>query len=98
MSALLRRELLALDALEQRPEVARAEALVALALDDLEEEGPRVGAAIQARRVFQEDLQEVGPARLPIHQDAELLELADVLVDALHALALQALRQALIIG
>src|SRR5678815_5297385 len=50
--------LLALDAFEQRPEVAGAEALVTLALDQLVEEGARLIVVIQARRLFEEDLQQ----------------------------------------
>src|SRR5690606_19733398 len=56
--------LVALDALEQRLEVAFAEALVALALDDLEED--------RADRVLGEDLQQLALAgfRIGIDQDA----------------------------
>src|SRR5690606_24949373 len=68
-------ELFAFDALEQRAEVASAEALIALALDDLEEEWARFGAAVQAGGVFQEDLEQVSAARLAIHQDTELSKL-----------------------
>ena len=49
----------ALDRLEERAEVAGSESLVALPLDDLEEEGARRLLFIEARRLLQEDLQQV---------------------------------------
>src|SRR5690606_5578056 len=66
--------LVALDALEQGLEVALAEALVALALDDLEED--------RADRVLGEDLQQLALAglRIGVDQDA-------VAAQALHVLA-----------
>ena len=48
-----------LDRLEQRAEVPRAEPLIALALDDLEEERPGLAVVLAARRLLQEDLQQV---------------------------------------
>src|SRR5689334_3675445 len=71
--------LVELDALEQRLKIALAEALVALALDDLEED--------RADHVLGEDLQQQA---LPfsgssVHQDAALLEFRNALVMALNA-------------
>src|SRR5215470_6808094 len=51
--------LVALDALEERTEVPCAESLVALALDDLVEEGAGLAFAIEARGVLHEDLEQV---------------------------------------
>src|SRR6185312_17522144 len=52
-------DLLRLDRLEERPEVALAEPLVSLALDDLEENRPDHGLG--------EDLQQLVLAALPVH-------------------------------
>src|SRR3954466_3002271 len=65
--------LLALDALEQRAEVTRAEAAIALALDDLVEERAGGAVVIQARRLLEEDLQHVRVVMIAVDQ---LLELA----------------------
>src|SRR4051794_19950104 len=72
--------LIKLDGLEQSLEVALAEALVALALDDLEED--------RADHVLGEDLQQqaLPLGRSAIHQDATLLQFRDVLFVALDAL------------
>src|SRR5690606_41198788 len=66
--------LVALDALEQRLEVALAEAFVALALDDLEED--------RADRVLGEDLQQLALLGLGIRVDQD-----PVAAQALHVLA-----------
>src|SRR5690348_11002245 len=75
--------LVELDALEQRLEIALAEALVALALDDLEKD--------RADHVLGEDLQQQAVAfgRSAVHQDSALLELGDVLVMPLNAFGQQ---------
>ena len=73
--------LLALDGLEERAEVAGAEALVALALDDLEEERPRLGIVVQAGRLLEEDLQQVLARRVAVDEDLELAQHAEVLVE-----------------
>src|SRR3990172_11996695 len=67
-------ELLALDRLEERAEVAGPEALVALALDDLEEERPGGGLVVQPGRVAEEDLEQVGAGPGAVHQDLQLPE------------------------
>src|SRR5689334_12765223 len=71
--------LVELDAFEQRLEIALAEAFVALALDDLEED--------RADHVLREDLQQqpLTLGRRSVHQDAPLLELRDALFMALDA-------------
>src|SRR5438270_11812988 len=71
--------LVELDTLEQRLEIAFAEALVALALDDLEED--------RADYVLGEDLQQqaLPLGRRAVHQDAALLELGKVLLVTLDA-------------
>src|SRR2546423_11857615 len=61
--------LVELHRLEQRAEVALAEALVALPLDDLEED--------RADHGLGEDLQEEPPARAAVEQDLALLQLGD---------------------
>src|SRR5215831_19200265 len=73
--------LLALDRLEQRAEVAGAEPLIALALDDLEEERAGFAIVVKAGRLLQEDLQHVLPALGAVDQDAQLPQHADALVD-----------------
>jgi hypothetical protein len=85
--------LLALDGLEERAEVARAEALVPLALDDLEEERPRGRLPGEAGRVVEEDLEEVGAGRGAVHRDAEPPEHLHVLVDPLDPDVREALGQ-----
>src|SRR6185503_10761235 len=79
--------LVQLDRLEQRLEVAFAEALVALALDDLEED--------RADDVLREDLQQQALAllRVAVEQDAALAQLFQVL-----AMAADARVHTLIIG
>src|SRR5689334_22456065 len=79
--------LVELDALEQRLEIALAETLVALALDDLEED--------RSDHILREDLQQQALSLRwrAIHQDAALLELRDALL-----MAFDALRQQLVIG
>src|SRR4029078_8703598 len=62
------------DGLEQRPEVPRAEALVALALDDLEEERSGLGIVLAAGRLPQEDLQQVFAFGAAVDQDAQLAQ------------------------
>src|SRR5439155_16562382 len=66
--------LIELNALEQRLEIAFAEALVALALDDLEKD--------RADHVLRENLQQqpLALGRGAVHQYAALLELGDVLL------------------
>src|SRR5215213_2854790 len=72
--------LVELDALEQSLEIALAEAFVALALDDLEEN--------RADHVLGEDLQQqaLTLGRGAVHQDAALLELGDALLMAFDSL------------
>jgi len=72
--------LFALDGLEQRLEVALAETLAALALDDLEEEG----GAVSHRSG--EDLQQV-PVVVAVDEHVEVLEALEVLIDAPGAVA-----------
>ena len=73
-------DLVELDAFEQRLEIALAEAFVALALDDLEED--------RADHVLGEDLQQQALAlgRRAVDQDAALLELGGRLAMAFDAL------------
>src|SRR5262249_46209708 len=73
-------ELLALDGLEQRAEVAAAEARIAGALDDLVEERARLGVVVGLARVAEEDLQHVLVVAA-VEQDAEAAELGDGLFD-----------------
>ena len=73
--------LLALDALEQRAEVAGAEPLVALALDDLVEERAGLGSLVEAGRLLEEDLQQVRVLVIAVDQDLELAQTSEVLVD-----------------
>src|SRR6476469_6549855 len=72
--------LVELDGFEQRLEIALAEALVALALDDLKED--------RTDHVLGEDLQQqpLPFGRRAVHQDAPLLELGNALAMALNAL------------
>eukprot|EP01092_Planopodium_desertum_P006740 TRINITY_DN27644_c0_g1_i1.p1 TRINITY_DN27644_c0_g1~~TRINITY_DN27644_c0_g1_i1.p1 ORF type:complete len:612 (-),score=250.58 TRINITY_DN27644_c0_g1_i1:79-1914(-) len=73
-------DLVAFDALEQRGEVAFAEAFVALALDDLEED--------RADAVLGEDLQQLALVgfRIGVDQDLVLRQAGDVLTVVGHAL------------
>src|SRR5690606_16987396 len=73
-------DLVEFDALEQRLEIAFAEAFVALALDDLEED--------RANHVLGEYLQQQAliPGRSAVDQDLQLLQPRQVLVMAGHAL------------
>src|SRR3954447_26060284 len=71
--------LLALDRLEERLEVAVAEAAGAVALDDLEEDRRTVADRLG------EDLQQVDLV-VAVGEDAEPLEVVEVLVDLAHAL------------
>src|SRR3954469_24661444 len=75
--------LVELDRLEQRLEIAFAEAFVALALDDLEEN--------RADDVLGKDLQQqaLPLGRSAVHQDGAPLELGEVLIVALNALGEQ---------
>src|SRR3954464_12012186 len=86
-------QLVALDRLEERAEVPRPEPLIALALDDLEEEGPRLGIVLAARRLLQEDLQQVLPSGAAGDEDLELAQHVDRFIDPTHADAFQPLRQ-----
>src|SRR5689334_6270728 len=72
-------DLVELDGFEERAEVAFAEAFVALALDDLEEDRPD--------DVLREDLQQHALVllRIAIDQDAALLELGERLLMPGHA-------------
>src|SRR5690348_6501958 len=72
--------LVELDALEQCLEIALAEALVALALDDFEED--------RADHILREDLQQqpLPLRRRAVHQDAALLEFRNALLVAFDAL------------
>src|SRR5207302_4209128 len=71
--------LLALDGLEQRLEVALAEALAPFPLDDLEEQRRAVGDGAG------EDLQQIAVV-VSIDEDAQVAKAVQVLVDALGAL------------
>src|SRR5690348_17462937 len=75
--------LVELDAFEQRLEITLAEALVALALNDLEED--------RADHVLGEDLQQqtLPLGRGAVHQDTPLLQLGDALFMAFDALGKQ---------
>src|SRR5690606_24839443 len=90
--------LLALDALEQGAEVASAEALIALPLNELEEERPGLGLAVQGLRIFEEDLQHVAAGALAIDQDAVLAQQLHRLLDGAHAAALHVLGEVLVVG
>src|SRR3954462_9376811 len=87
------RLLLPLDALEERPEVAAAEALVALALDDLEEERARLRLLVQRGGVLHEDLQQVAVLLVAVDEDLQLPQRLDGLVDALDLQPLQPVRE-----
>src|SRR5438445_13882692 len=75
--------LVELDALEQRLEIAFAEAFVAFALDDLEKD--------RADHVLGEDLQQqtLPLGRGAVHQYAALLQFGDTLIMAFDALGQQ---------
>src|SRR5690606_12626489 len=90
--------LMPLDALEQGAEIAGSEALVALAMNDFEEEGPRLGASIHLGRVLHEDLQQIGVVAGTVDQDLELAQGLDVFVDAADAQALEPLGQRVVVG
>src|SRR5664279_3712351 len=77
--------LIALDALEQRAEVAGAEALAALALDDLVEERTRRLVVVEAGRFLEEDLQHVLVVMIAVDQHLELAQRLDILVDLVDA-------------
>src|SRR5438477_5865719 len=68
--------LFALDALEQRAKIAGAEALIALALDQLVKERSGLAVSIEACGVFQKDLQHVRGLAVSVDQDFELSQLA----------------------
>src|SRR5678815_3080463 len=90
--------LVALDALEQRPEVPRAEALVALALDDLVEERPGLPVAVEAGRVLHEDLEQVAVLLVAVDQDAQAPEVVGILVDAADPEHLQPLAELVVVA
>src|SRR5678815_1927222 len=90
--------LVALDALEQRAEVPRAEPLVTLALDDLVEEWPGVPVAVEAGRVLHEDLEQVAVLLVSVDQDAEPPEVVRALVDAADAEHLQPLAELVVVA
>src|SRR5450755_3357673 len=92
-SAMLRgrRGLFALDALEQGSKVPRAEAAVALALNQLIKERAGLAAAVHAGRVFEEDLQEIGFQAVSVDQYLELAQRIDVFVDRVHVQTAQAI-------
>src|SRR3569623_573362 len=90
--------LIALDALEQRAKIARAEAAVALALDDLVEERAGVRVAVESRRRLEEDLQHVRVVGCAVDQHRELAQRLDVLVDLLDAALLDALGEHVVVG
>src|SRR5215470_4493365 len=73
--------LVALDALEQRAEVPRAESLVTLALDDLVEERAGVALRVEAGGVLHEDLQQVAVLLVSVDENAEAAQIVRVLVD-----------------
>jgi hypothetical protein len=77
--------LIELDRFEQRLEIALAEALVALALDDLEEYRPE--------NIGREDLQQNAILRRAIDQNAPTLKLGQVLL-----VARDAARNAVLVG
>src|SRR5271166_6085553 len=74
----------ALDALEERAEVAVAEALVATALDDLVEERPGALVGVERLRLAEEDLEHVAVLRA-VEQDLVLLEDVELLGDVVDA-------------
>src|SRR5215813_1905921 len=90
--------LVALDALEQRAEVPRAEALVTLALNDLVEEGARLPLAVEVRGVLHEDLEQVAMLLVPVDQDAQPAEIVRVLVDVADAEHLEALAELIVVA
>src|SRR5262252_1271488 len=89
--------LFSLDRLEQRAEVARAEAPIALALNDLEEERPGLPIVVQPGRLLQEDLQHVLAALAAVDQDAQLAQHVDALLHLADADALEAGRQHVVV-
>src|SRR5262245_9129165 len=89
--------LVALDTLEERTEVPCAESLVALALDDLVEEGTRLALPVEVRCVLHEDLEEIAVLLVAVDEDAEPAEVVGVLVDAADAEYLQPLPQLVVI-
>src|SRR5206468_10489501 len=94
----LRPALLALDGLEKGAEVAGPKPVVAFALDDLEEERPRLRVVVKAGRVLEDDLEQVLMGLAPVDQDLQLAQDVDALVDAAHAQAAQALRQHVVVA
>src|SRR5262249_43855202 len=86
-----------LDGLEERAEVAVAEALVAASLDELVEKGTRPLVAVEARRFAQEDLEHVFVV-LAVDEYLEVLELGEIVRDVLDAELRQALgHQAIVV-
>src|SRR5512146_41184 len=72
----------ALDALEQGAEVALPEALVALALDELEEERAALDPCAVGPLRLEEDLQQIAARALAVDEDAQLVQDRRLLVDA----------------
>src|SRR5579859_614767 len=86
----------ALDALEERAEVAVAEPLVAAALDDLVEERARALVRVERLRLAEEDLQHVAVVRA-VEQDLVLLEDAQLLRHVVDAERVEAARQVAVV-
>ena len=72
LSAFSGASLSTLDGLEERAEVAGSKSLVALALDDLVEEGSGLALAVESRGLLEEDLQQVASRAVPVHQDLDM--------------------------
>src|SRR5215471_835123 len=90
--------LIAFDGLEESAKVAGSEALISLALNDLEEEGAGLGAVVVLRRLLEKDLQQVAVARAAVDQDAEVTEHVGALVDGADTQPRQAFAQHVVVG
>src|SRR5438309_9857951 len=91
-------QLIALDGLEKRAKIAGPKPLIALALDDLEEERPRLGIVIQAGCLLEKDLQQVFVRALAVDQDLQSTQSLDLLVDATDADGFQSCRQHVVVA
>src|SRR5690606_34939745 len=92
------RDLLPLDALEERAEVTGAEAQVALPLDDLEEEGPAAHVLEERGAFLHEDLKQIRVILVAVHQDLQFAQDVDVLVDLVDPHPPDALGQDIVVG
>ncbi len=77
--------LLTFDALEECAKVAPAEAVIALALQELDEERPRLRVVEERRGLFHEDLEHVLAVALSVDEHLELLQPVQLLFDAVDA-------------